>query len=256
MPSLRDYLFGYQAGEVVEPEEFMVYNTNTLTSYNSGNNGRCCCWVVPAGKSYAIFEVWSGGGSGSGVCCCTQGGGAGSGGYAIKGVNVCPGDVFTLCAASAGCCPDPSAWSGTCGFCSFICANGGGGGSTWLAKVCGGRLADDGSRCYYWQNCYACCSMCWCCGGITSGTWDFCVPGTTGKSHPNQYCYANAYNMSASAPFTAGGYKFGPTGCRSWHAGCGCGHFPGGGGLGAAKYDSQCCGGEWGGGGLIYVVYY
>ena len=256
--SLRDYLFGYQAGETIEPNEFMVYNTNTR---NWENGGRCCLWTVPAGVSYAVFEIWSGGGSGSGVCCCQQGGGSSSGGYAIKGINVCPGDNIQICAAGSGKCTDPSSEYGCCGCCSHVCNQGGGGSSTWLARVCGGQ-AQFGPyrRCFYFQNCYGCCSMCWCCGGRTNGTFDFCAPGTHGRAHPTQYCYDQGHSATATAPFTAGGFRIGPGGCRSWHAGCTCAYgnapFPGSGGNSAQQYDSKCCGGEPGGGGLVYVVYY
>tara|TARA_Y100000385_G_C13108634_1_gene650309 strand:- start:9558 stop:10322 length:765 start_codon:yes stop_codon:yes gene_type:complete len=253
--NLRDFLFGYQAGETIEPTAFSVYNTSP---YSGGNGGRCCRWTVPAGKSYAVFEIWSGGGSGPGVCCCMQGGGAGSGGYAVKGCTVCPGDNIRICAASSGICPSPGSNQGCCGYCSYVCSEGGGGGNTWLAVVCGGRYAEVSSRCFYFSNCYGCCSMCWCCGGITNGSFDFCVPGTIGTAHVTQYCYDQGFSESAHAPYTAGGVKHGVGNCRSWHACCGnsSGTWPGSGGNSAQFFDNRCCGGEFGGQGMVYVVYY
>jgi hypothetical protein len=81
MANLRDLLFGYEDGTAITPGEIMVLNTN----YTSVGNGGCCyLWTVPAGKTRAVFEMWSGGGSGAGACCCQMGGGAGSGGYLVK----------------------------------------------------------------------------------------------------------------------------------------------------------------------------
>lgn len=257
MANLRDYLFGYEEGAPIEPGEFSVWNN----SRSSSNGGCCCLWTVPTGKSYAVFEIWSGGGSGAGVCCCQQGPGAGSGGYAIKSVSVNPGDTFTICAASSGRCTDPSWQCGCCGCSSYICSNGGGGSPSWKLCVCGGMNTAYDRRCFFMGNCYDCCSMCFCClgrYGTSDGnaTPDFHVGGTNGSIHPNQYCFGNGYQVTANAPFTAGGFRAGPGGCRSWHGGCGCGMFPGGGGLSAQKFDNQCCGGEHGGGGMVYVVYY
>ena len=80
MSSLRQFLFGY-AEEKSVPQELAVYNTST-TSVNNG--GRCCLWTVPAGTSYAIFELWGGGASGDGACCCQMGYPSTSGSYGQK----------------------------------------------------------------------------------------------------------------------------------------------------------------------------
>ena len=62
MSNLRDLLFGYGEGTELTPAEFVVYNTSTQSQ---GNGGQCCLWTAPAGSSYAVFEMWSGGGSGA-----------------------------------------------------------------------------------------------------------------------------------------------------------------------------------------------
>lgn len=257
MPSLRDYLYGYQPGEATSPEEFVVYHTSTTSQQNGG----CCClFTLPAGKNYVVFEIWSGGGSGAGVCCCQQGPGAGSGSYAIKGIEASPGDTFTICAASSSICTDPSWDNGCTGCSSWVCGNGGGGGPSWKLCVCGGNNIGYNRRCFYFINCYDCCSSCWCCHSRvtcsnSNATPDMIAMGTNGSAHPNQYCNDSSYMHASSAPFTAGGFRQ-KSSCRSWHAGCGNSTFPGGGGLTAAKYDNQCCGGEWGSGGMVYVLYY
>mgnify|MGYP006086709475 FL=1 len=258
MSNLRDFLYGYGAGTAVEPSELLVYNTSTG---GRANGGQCCCWIVPAGKTYAVFEMWSGGGSGAGACCCQMGGGAGSGGYAVKSVNVTPGDWFTICAAGSGVCTDPSWKTGCEGCSSYICQNGVSSGTSWKLCLCGGRNANVETRCNYHGNCYSCCSSCYCCGGRvgcsdSNATPDLHYAGRNGTAHVNQYCYGEGYQHTSAAPMTAGGFRLGPGFCRSWHADCGCGQFPGGGGLTANKYDSQCCGGEAGGGGMIYVMFY
>ena len=84
MASLRQFLFGY-AEETTVPQELAVYNTST-TSVNNG--GRCCLWTVPAGTSYAIFELWGGGASGDGGCCCQMGYPSTSGSYGQKALDV------------------------------------------------------------------------------------------------------------------------------------------------------------------------
>jgi len=250
MSSLRDYLFGYEEGQPLIPQEFLVYNTSTTST---SNGGRCCLWTVPAGVSFAVFEMWSGGGSGGVACCCMQGGGAGSGGYAVKACTVSPGQQIRICAASSGCCN--SSTDGIDGCCSFVCSLGGGGESTWEAKVCGGCGPSVATRCNYFDSCYSCCSQCFCCGGRSVNT-DFCIAGTQGSAHATRYCNDPAYQVAANAPMTGGGTRMGPSGCCRTGGSFGFGNFPGGGGLSAQAHSGGCCCGSPGAGGMVYVVFY
>jgi hypothetical protein len=71
----------------------------------SGNTGTCCAWTVPAGTSYARFQIWgAGGGAGSGCCCGGSTWGT-NGAYASVIIPVGPGSTYTLCAGSAWCAP-------------------------------------------------------------------------------------------------------------------------------------------------------
>ena len=250
MSNLRDLLPGYELPVGKPPQDFSVFNTNTLST---SNGGQCCLWTVPNDVSYAVFEMWSAGGSGGGGCCCMQGGGSGSGGYAVKGCTVSPGQEIRICAASSGCCIAAS--GGQCGCCTFVCSLGGGGQSTWESKVCGGRTPSIEPRCNYFQNCYGCCSNCFCCGGRADNT-DFFIPGTQGSAAPTQFCFNVGYQLAANAPMTGSGMKMGGSGCFASGGSIAFGNFPGGGGHSAQNYGGGCCCGGPGGGGLVYVVYY
>jgi hypothetical protein len=248
--SLRNYLYGYQSGSAIIPGEFTVWNTNTTTN---SNGGQCCLWTVPAGAVCAVFEIWSGGGSGGGSCCCVQGGGAGSGGYAIKSCTVAAGQQIRICAAGSGCCMFTN--EGECGCCSFVCSLGGAGQPTWLTNVPGGHCVSRPLRCNYFSNCYTCCSMCYCCGGVASNA-DFFVAGTVGSGIGSQYCYGQGHQYAANAPFAAPGPRIGPNGCCGWGGDQGFGIFPGGGGISAQLYGGGCCCGGPGAGGMVYVMYF
>jgi hypothetical protein len=253
MATLRELLYGYGEGDVITPGDFSVWNTN-ITSVSNG--GQCCLWTVPAGVSTATFEIWSGGGGGGMACCCQQGGGAGSGGYAIKTCTVTPGEQFRICAAGSTCC-DSGNLAGHVGSCSFVCSLSGGAASPWEAKVCGGYCVGGScNRCYYFINCYTCCTMCYCCLGTSVNT-DFCIPGTMGNAQPTQFCYGEGHQYAAGAPMTGHGIRYGGNGCCQCFGGDRAfGLFPGGGGL-SALVHGNCC--QWGGpgaGGLIYVLYY
>mgnify|MGYP003691818193 CR=1 FL=1 len=252
MTQLRDLLFGYAEGETLEPQEFVVYSTSIQ---QQGDGGRCCLWTVPAGKSYAVFEMWSGGGSGAGARCCRHGGGSGAGGYAVKGCTVSPGQQIQICAAGSGCCTDSTQNGGICGCCTWVCSLGGGGQGTWSTILPGGHCVHVPTECFYFANCYDCCSSCYCCGGIASNA-DINFPGVNGGAHPTQHCYNDGYQTSANAPFTAGGMRMGYGGCCAIGGGNGWGMFPGGGGLSAQTYGGGWCCGSPGAGGMVYVVYY
>lgn len=249
MPNLRDLLPGYEAPVAQAPQDFSVFNVDTR---NNSNGGQCCLWTVPAGVSYAIFEMWSGGGSGGGGCCCMQGSGAGAGGYAVKACTVSPGQEIRICAAGSTCCQMNS--DGQCGCCTFVCSLGGAGESTWESKVCGGRGSIISTRCRYYDACYGCCSSCFCCGGRPENV-DFHFPGITGSANPTQFCMGQGWQQSANAPMI-GGMRHGYGGCQPRGGQEGFGHFPGGGGLAAQVYGGGCCCGSPGAGGLVYVVFY
>lgn len=249
MTNLRDLLFGYEESTSIVPQEFVVYNTN-----KDGSNGGCCyLWTVPTGVTFAVFEIWSGGGSGGCGRCCQQGSGAGGGGYAIKTCTVSAGQQIRICAAGSGCCS--GSCTGICGCCSFVCSLGGGGQSTWLSSVDGGRCVSAATSCRYFQSCYSCCSMCFCCGGISSNA-DFNIPGTVGGSEPTQYCYGEGVQFSSSAPMTAPGPHIGPNGCCGYGGSNAKGIWPGGGGRNAQVFGNVCCCGGPGAGGMVYVLYY
>jgi hypothetical protein len=249
MASLRDYLYGYEAGSTIVPGEFTVWNTSTTTN---SNGGFCCLWTVPTGITKAVFEIWSSGGSGGGACCCMQGGGAGSGGYGIKVCTVAAGQQIRICAAGSNCCGDY--YCGATGCPSFVCSLGGGGQGTWLSCVEGGFANSRCVTCFYGSNCYTCCSMCWCCGGIGTNV-DYYMPGTNGNGHSSQYCYDQYHQYSGTAYGTPGP-RIGPNGCCRSGGSDGFGLFPGGGGLSAQTHSGGCCCGSPGAGGMIYVLYY
>lgn len=249
MANLRDLLYGYEQGEVIEPGEFTVLNTNYTTV---GNGGCCYLWTVPSGAKRAVFEMWSGGGSGGGGCCCMQGGGAGSGGYAIKAMDVFPGQDIQICAAGSGCCG--GYYTAIQGCPTWVCSLGGGGSTTWLSCITGGYTNSRCVTCQYGANCYTCCSMCYCCGGI-SNCADFFSPGTTGNGHSTQFCHGEYHQYAANAPMMPGP-RIAPGGCCGIGGGNAWGMFPGGGGWSAAVYGGNCCCGGPGAGGMVYVLYY
>ena len=250
MASLRDFLYGYGDGTVVQPQEFTVWNTSTTSEANGGS---CCLWTVPAGVTYAVFEMWSAGGTGAMGCCCTQAAGAGSGGYAVKGFTVAAGQQFRICAAGSGCCT--SSTNGQAGCPTWVCSLGGGGQGTFITCMQGGQYAYPESRCYFFSSCYHCCSMCSCCCGV-SNCADFNIPGNSGTIHPTQYCYDNGPQFAANAAFAAPGPRIGWNGCCAIGGGEGFGMFPGGGGLSTQAYGGGCCYGGPGAGGMVYVIYY
>ena len=257
MANLRDLLFGYEGGTAITPGEFTVLNTN----YESIGNGGCCLlWTVPAGKTRAVFEMWSGGGTGAGGCCCMQGGGAGGGGYAVKAIDVVAGQQIQICAAGSGCCGDY--YTSINGCPSWVCSQGGGGAPTWFTCLSGGYTNDRCVTCQLGSNCYTCCTMCSGCGGrVDGGTGqganqaDFVVCGVGGNGHSTQYCHGAFHQFAGNGPMTPGP-RIGYPGCYACGAGVSWGIFPGGGGLSSQTYGGGCCCGGPGSGGQVYVLYY
>jgi hypothetical protein len=69
-----------------------------------GRCGICCEWVVPAGATFARFEIWGAGAASKGNRCCGITMFGGSGAYASVILPVVPGCSYTLCAGCAECC--------------------------------------------------------------------------------------------------------------------------------------------------------
>ena len=223
-----------------------VYNTNTD---NVTNGGQCCCWTVPAGVTWAKFEVWGGGGDGAGACCCQQASmGGGSGSYARKTTRVVAGQSYTVCAGGSGCCAVNA--TGTVGFPSYacnpsatyplcLCASGGPGGTSCCWAAIGGN--------------YHCSTViCGCACGH-----DFALCGVSGSAHQS-WCGFDAWQYVPNGTYIGAGVKVGSTQCGEMWMGCcvaGKNTFPGGGGGTSLSYGGACCWGGWGAGGLVIITY-
>ena len=221
-----------------------VYNT----SNSSAQNGGCCClWTVPAGVTWAKFEVWGGGGDGGGACCCQQPArGGGSGSYARKTTRVVPGQSYTICAGGTGCCSQSCL--GTSGFPSYVCNAG----ATYPVCLCASGGGGGSSACFYSvSGCYHCPShIC----GTTCGA-NFSICGITGSGHAG-WCGFDAWHYVPNGPYIGTGAKISRTHCGEFWQGCeaaGITVFPGGGGT--AVSHGSCCWGGWGSGGLVIVTY-
>lgn len=221
-----------------------VYNTNVG---NVTNGGQCCQWTVPAGVTWAKFEVWGSGGDGGGACCCQQPAkGGGSGSYARKTTRVVPGQTYTLCAGGSGCCSQNNC--GTNGFPSYAC-----GGTTYGICLCASG-GEGGASC-----CWAAIGGNYHCSTNISGSacgYDMAICGTAGSAHQS-WCGYDAWTYISQAPMVGSGSRLSRTHCGEFWMGCdaaGGNVWPGGGGGTAISYGG-CCWGGWGAGGLIVVTY-
>lgn len=66
--------------------------------------GFCCAWTVPAGVTFAQFQLWGPGGGAGTACCCGGSFFGPTGSYAVFGIPVVAGCTYTLCAGCAYCC--------------------------------------------------------------------------------------------------------------------------------------------------------
>lgn len=244
-----DYITGGASGGM---DRIYVYNTST---HSASNGGRCCLFTVPAGSTWATFELWGGGSAGPGSCCCqqpAQAGGAGA--YSRKTISVSGGDTYRICAAGSTCC-SPSC-CGTEGFPSYaqgesvaggdslnVCARGG-------PRSCGKCFALSNTQNYYGNTCV--------CGTGSNCGEDFGLPAISG-SNRSMWCYSNSMHYIPQGPYYGGGIRGSIVFCQC--NGSGCGYFngygaswPGGGGGGASTQGSYCWGG-WGAGGLVIITY-
>lgn len=235
----------------------------TCQTGNMGS-GTCCAWVVPAGVTSVIIELWGGGGGGGGqpgVCfCCYIGSGGGGGAYSRKTLTgLSAGTTYTVCAGAGG-------YGG--GIESGMSANGcccGKKGSTTfvtgpgLTNFCSDGGYGGESRCYHWV------SRAGANGGFPGTGGDLNVRGYDGGVETQEMnCWDAGWTYGGGSPF--GGRNMYMAGqcdtsgniCGNGKHGSGCGltgNFPGGGGTGGGFMTScgQCfCGGN-GSAGLVRI---
>lgn len=258
MSILRDLLLITNVTDIpYKPLQLAVFNGRESSGVQDG--GRCCCWKIPTGTTWATFEGWGAGGDGSGSCCC-QGGyrSGGTGQYAKKTLNVSPNnEYFIICAAGSGCCSQPCC--GTCGFPTFVlCCNGttsmcapGGTGGCGVCHRMGGRSCT--GICQSGQG-----------GGNRGcqGAGDIYFGSLSEPDKQSNFCDNQSWQYM---PMTL---KYSPNFRRSFdacgvgmtNAGC-CyvagqmGTWPGGPGISAYACGGPCCWGAWGTGGLVLITY-
>ena len=242
----------------------LIYQTDPTIS-----TGLCCAWTVPDNVYKVTFEIWGGGGGGGtpgSSCTCSDSGGPGTGGgYAKKTIDVTPGTVYTVCAASGG--VSASGYGSVCARCCNGCA----GGTSFvtgtnLVNFCatggqGGR-SDFNTVCYSWCGCQF--------SDMTGGTgYNGDMVATGSRGYKGVYGNGSPYNVdihggNAAGPGGgAGGRNFGlgynnvgggdAATSPSMH-----GEFPGGGGAGSGCYSwCQCTALNSGRGahGLVKITY-
>jgi len=247
MSDLRSLMSDIIGGGGTPTKIFYVYNNNRGMS----NGGCCCYWTVPVGIKNATFEVWGGGGAGSGACCCQWGqDGAGTGAYAITHVtsSTLEGNTYTICAAGNGSCCQAHCLGYT-GYKSYVtgssipatCANGGCGGTT----MCHAHHAYN--CCYGWN----------CIETGTAGTFKLGI----GRDHTmnTQYCHNQMWDQVGGGVKSSMSRKgrdlcHGPMHC----SGCGWGcsdDYPSGGSFNATVCGNPCCWGQWSSGGMVKISY-
>lgn len=190
MPSLRALLSDITPPTIGNAKQlFYVRNTS-----NAHLNGGCCfLWTVPAGITSATFEMWGGGGEGSGSRCCEFNGyGSTTGVYAVKTIAVSEGQQWRICAGGS---TDDGNRTGACcsctatGFPSYVACNTNSTVVACAAGGCGG--GQESSRGGVWA--YACC---W--AKLRSGAVaDYSFEGTGSAYLRNQYCHNTMYEIIA-----------------------------------------------------------
>lgn len=229
-------------------EQILVYSTSVDSVQNGG---RCCQFTVPAGTKWVRFEMWGGGGDGPGGCCCQQpNASGGAGAYARKTVVAVPGDTYTVCAGSSGCCA--ATCCGTNGFTSYVI----GGTGTGAVNACAAGGPTSCGQCFMFGGCGCIGNTETCRSGSFSGA-DFGLPAIGGASRPST-CGYQSWQYVPSGPYIGGGVRHSNDYCQNG-GGCyilgGAASFPGGGGGGAQTNGGGCCWGAWGAGGLVTISY-
>lgn len=254
MAELRNFLVNEVGAVQQKHREFQlaIYNTNTASVTNGG---QCCCWTVPAGISWVIFEVWGGGGDGGGACCCMgHYYGPESGGYSKKQLQVTPGQFFCICAGGSGCCAQPCC--GNCGFPSWVLC-----GSNGTNVVCGEGGCGGCVLCFRsYQGCTGICfGMCRMdCGCNTNR--DLSIPKIMSQPHVSNYCWQNMFEFKSGPTKYGQNLRLGLDHCVTSLTISGCYPFgqskwPGGPGNSATACGGGCCWGSHGAGGLVLINY-
>lgn len=251
MPNLRDLVPITPVSSVFSEKTIAVWNTNIE---NQNNGGQCCCWVVPAGTTYAIFEVWSAGGDGGGACCCMGPyWGPGTGQYAKKRLPVTAGCFFTICAAGSGC--QTCACCGNCGFPSWV--NCGAGGNAICVQ--GGQMGC--TLCFRsYQGCTGICVPA-CVSSCGASGHDLGIPTVGSPNKQSNWCWVNMWDWNTGAPGLGNSTRNGYDYCTIQLTRSGCdtmgsvSKFPSGSGTNARACGGGCCFGSWGAGGIVVVTY-
>ena len=148
-PGMQMYNYGKSSFQLPYACQMMTNEQGTVRvcAANACMSGCCCLFTVPAGVTDLQFQIWGGGGNGTGCCagqCCIVGINGASGEYKyiwISGVK--EGQQFTLCAGGAylyGAC---YSYCDCNGCTSFICSTTAGvslvacGGRTGYNMTCG-----------------------------------------------------------------------------------------------------------------------
>jgi len=195
MPSLRTLLSDLEPPTIGNAKQlFYVRNIN----YGVGNGGCCLLWTVPAGITSATFEMWGGGGEGSGSRCCEYNGeGSTSGVFAVKTITVVPGQQWRICAGGT---TNDGTNTGACCSCtatgnpSFVACNSNSTVVACAAGGCGG--AQESSRGTPFS--YSCC---W--AKIRTGSVSDMEFAGTGTAYiRNCYCHNTMYEVYAGGSST------------------------------------------------------
>jgi hypothetical protein len=169
-----------------------VYDNTT----GNGNCGVCCQWTVPAGATYARFQIWGAGAASKGNLCCHLSMWGGSGAYASVILPVVPGCQYTLCAGCAAfCCYYCTQGTDTAGggCMSYVtgyglnnfCADGGDpSAANWLTRVAQGSNGGCLGYCVIQNNTNGWGKQC---TGTTYGYWR-CAWSSVSSKNDSQCC--------------------------------------------------------------------
>ena len=259
MSILRDLLLITNVTNIpFKPLQLAVFASGREAS-GVNDGGRCCCWRIPSGTTWATFEGWGAGGDGGGACCC-QGSyrSGGTGQYAKRTLNVSPtNEYFIICTGGSGCCAQSCC--GQCGFPTFVlCCNGtqtmcapGGTGGCGVCHRMGGRSCT--GICQSGQG-----------GGARGcqGNGDIFYGSLSEPDKQSNFCDNQSWQyMSMSLKYAPNFRRsFDACGVGMTNAGC-CyvggqmGTFPGGPGIQAWACAGGCCWGAWGTGGMVLITY-